>query len=199
MSRRRVHILELVLLAIMFAGCASPREYFYTLTSNAATGTSGVFTKASPSIAVGPVSVPEAVDRPQIVVRTGANQLTIAEQQRWAASLESQIARVIAENLTLLFDTSPIASYEQNMGPRADIQVLVDVQRFEATLGQAVTIESLWTIRRPSREPTTGRSVARESIGGDGYDALVAAHSRALATLSREIGEAIRVTNTASR
>lgn len=199
MNRRRVPILVLVLPAIMLAGCTSPQEYFYTLTSRTASGTSGVFTKASPSIAVGPVSIPEAVDRPQIVVRTGANQLTIAEQRRWAASLASQIARVVAENLTLLFGTSPISSYEQNMGPRADIQVLVDVQRFEAVLHEAVSIESLWTIRRASGQSTTGRSVVRESIGGDGYDALVAAHSRALATLSRDIGEAIRATETASR
>ena len=39
---------------------------------------------------------------------------------------------------------------------------------------------------------STGRSTAEESGGGGTYDAVVAAHSRALATISHEIAEAIR-------
>ena len=58
---------------------------------------------------------------------------------------------------------------------------------------RTVTIDALWTIRPPSGgEPKRGRSAAREQSGGDGYDALVAAYGRALATVSRDIAEAIR-------
>ena len=52
-----------------------------------------------------------------------------------------------------------------------------------------------WTIRRVSQkdaETKTGRSHIQETTVGDGYEALVAAHSRALATLSSDIAEAIR-------
>jgi len=56
-----------------------------------------------------------------------------------------------------------------------------------------VTIDALWTVRRASGgEPRTGRSVVHEPTGGDGYDALVAAHGRALATVSRDVAESIR-------
>jgi hypothetical protein len=37
-----------------------------------------------------------------------------------------------------------------------------------------------------------GRTVAREPVQGDGFDALAAAHSRALAKLSADIAVAIR-------
>jgi hypothetical protein len=33
----------------------------------------------------------------------------------------------------------------------------------------------------------SGRSVAREAVAGGGYDALAIAHSKALATISRDI------------
>ena len=196
----RLCIHELILLTIILAGCGSPKEYLYTLSSSTASGsTRALPTNALASIVVGPVTLPEVVDRPQIVVRVGPNQVALAEQHRWAASLKREIPRVIAENLAQLLGSERVSSYEQEVGARADIQVLLDVKRFDATVGEAATIESFWTIRRASGQPTTGRSVVREPIGGDGYDGLVAAHSRALAALSRQIAEAIRSGNATGR
>lgn len=196
MSHENAGILGLCLLSIMLAGCGTPpRDYFYTLSSNTTpAGGSVSGTMPTPSIVVGPVTLPEIADRPQIVTRIGANRVVIAEQHRWAASLKSEIPRVIADNLSDMLGTTSISSYEGSGGARADIQVFVDVQRFDATLGQTVTIESFWTVRRSSGKPSTGRSAAREPIGSDGYEELIAAYSRALASVSRDIGEAIRQT-----
>jgi paraquat-inducible protein B len=43
-----------------------------------------------------------------------------------------------------------------------------------------------------SPEPHSGRTIARETVQGDGFEALAAGHSRALATLSADIAAAIR-------
>jgi uncharacterized lipoprotein YmbA len=51
------------------------------------------------SVAVGPVSVPAAVDCSQIVVTLGPNQVRVDEFNRWDAPLQNTIARVLAENL----------------------------------------------------------------------------------------------------
>ena len=81
-------------------------------------------------------------------------------------------------------------------GDNAEYRVLVDIQRFDSTLGESVTIDALWTVKRISDGALrTGRSTARESGSGGTYDALAAAHSRALTTISREIAEAIRSTS----
>jgi hypothetical protein len=40
--------------------------------------------------------------------------------------------------------------------------------------------------------PVSGRTTLREPVQGEGYDALAAAHSRAIAGLSRDIAAAIR-------
>jgi uncharacterized lipoprotein YmbA len=184
----------LSVLATVLAGCGgSPREHFYTLSAGAAPESAAAAqTAAAYSVVVGPVTVPDVVDRPQLVVRTGTNQVAILEQQRWAEPLKSEIPRVLAENLAQLLGTRQVTAYPQTSSGGTEYRVLVDIQRFESALGGPVTINALWTVRRGTGEPRTGQSLTRESAGGEGYDAIVAAYSRALATVSRDIAVAIR-------
>ena len=191
MSQNSADLLCMYLLSTVLAGCGTPQDHFYTLSSDAS-GSSSASETAFPSIVVGPVTLPEAVDRPQIVTRVGTNQVDVAEEHRWAASLKSEIPRVIAQNLSNLLGTQLVFSYEDGGAPHPDIQVTIDVQRFDARLGETVMIDCLWTIRSAGKKPALGRGAMRETIGGNGYEALVSAHSRALAALSRQIAEAIR-------
>ena len=193
-----------VFLAISsFAGCGtSPKEMYYTLSSAAAVnGATPVTGEAAYSIAVGPITLPEVVDRPQFVLRAGPNEVSIVELHRWAGPLKSEISRTIADNLAADLNVRRVAAYPQSAGDNADYRVLVDIQRFDSTLGESVTIDALWTVKRVSDGVLrTGRSTARESGSGGTYDALAAAHSRALTTISREIAEAIRsISATAQR
>jgi uncharacterized protein len=195
MSQKYADLLWPYLLTSVLAACGTPTDYFYTLSSEASERSS-VSGTAFPSIVVGPVILPEVVDRPQIVTRVGTNQVNVAEQHRWAASLKSEIPRVIAQNLSSLLGTSSVFSYEDGGAPHPEIQVTIYVERFDAMLGQTVMIDSLWTIRSAGGKPALGRAAMRETIVGNGYDALVSAHSRALAALSQQIAEAIRLGKT---
>jgi len=59
--------------------------------------------------------------------------------------------------------------------------------------GQAATLEAVWTVRKTAGgEIRSGRTVAREPVQGPGFDALAAAHSQALAKMSRDVAAAIR-------
>jgi len=194
-TRPRTGIAGLSLIAAVLVGCgSSPPTHYYTLTAVApAPGGSPERGSAEYSVSVGPVTLPEIVDRPQLVVRVGANQVALVDQHRWAEPLKSEIPRVIAENLSQLLGAQQVVTYSQNLVRDAEFRVLVDIKRFDSTVGQTVTIDALWTVRRASGgEPATGRSLAQEPIGGDGYDAIVAAHGRALATVSRDVAESIR-------
>ncbi len=183
------------LMTASFTGCfGSPKETYYTLSTGApmsgATSANGEFAY---SIAVGPITLPEVVDRPQFVLRAGPNEVSIVELHRWAGPLRSEIPRVIADNLATDLNVKRVAAYPQSAGDNADYRVLVDIQRFDSTMGESVTIDALWTVKRVSDGTLrTGRSTARESSSGGNYDTMVAAHSRALATISRDIAEAIR-------
>ena len=195
---RAIGLATLVLLIGILSGCAgSPPVHFYTLSAEAAADGTGPATVGTElRIAVGPISLPEVVDRPQLVVRSGPNKVTLIDEHRWAESLKGEIPRVIAENLSRLLATGQVWAYPQNATGSFNYRVLVDIQRFESTPGQMVAIDALWTIQQPSKEGVvskTGRTTVQQPVAGKGYDSLVVAHSGALATISRDIAEAIRV------
>ena len=141
---------------------------------------------------VGPVSVPAADDQPQMVLQVAPNRVEVDEFNRWAAPLNDAVARAVAGDLVVLLGTPDVATAPlANFQP--DYWVTIDVQQFESTRADAAELAAVWTVRQSAGGRTrTGRTVAREAVVGDGFDALAAAHSRALARLSADIAAAIR-------
>ena len=202
MKRACIDLTAVFLVCAMLVGCgSSPPTHFYTLSAETLVSNGSAENSAAGySVSVGPVTLPEMVDRPQLVVRVGANQVALVEEHRWAEPLKGEIPRVIAENLSQQLGTQRVATFSQNAVRDAEYRVLVDIQRFDSMIGQTVMIDASWTVRRvPDGQPRMGRSLVRESTAGGGYDALVEAHSRALARVSRDIADAVRVTNSSAR
>jgi hypothetical protein len=171
------------------SGCTSPRSNFYTLDSAA----KPVATGADYSVAVGPVSVPSAVDRPQIVVRIAPNQVAIDEFHRWVSPLPDAIARVVAENLAAMLGTPHVTVFSRPTAAGARYRVLIDVLRFESAPGDAAILDAVWTVRSAEDGTTrSGRTTVREPVMGREYSTLAAAHSSALGRLSAELAGAIR-------
>jgi len=190
MTGRVVHLLATAVVAVAVTGCGkSGPSRFYTLDSPA---TADGAPPASYAVVVGPVSIPASVDQPQFVVQVAPNRVALDEFNRWAAPLGDNIARAVAGDLAVLLGTPRVATAPlANFDPT--YRVTVDVQRFESTPGQAALIEAVWVVRRSAGGATrSGRTLAREAVHGDGFDALAAAHSRALATVSSDIAAAIR-------
>ncbi len=132
------------------------------------------------------------MDRPQLVLTLDANRVQLLENHRWAEPLKSAIPRVLAENLSRVLGTDQVSWHPQSAAYRADYRILADFQRFEAS-GDQVIVDTLWTVRSSSTAPAiNGRSRIQEQIDGTGYEAVAAAYSRALATVSAEIAAAIR-------
>jgi uncharacterized lipoprotein YmbA len=177
--------LALALLVLLTACVGNPpRERFFTLEAPEPP----LAAEGAPSIAVGPVSVPDVVDRPQFVVRVGANQVALNEQARWAEPLKSAIARVVAANVASALSGRVVNARDSAV----DHRVTLDVQRFESTPGDSVLIDATWTVVHENAQRRTGRSVASQKVAGKDYDALAAAHSAALAAISKEIAAAIQ-------
>jgi uncharacterized lipoprotein YmbA len=188
-----VRIARLILIAFVAAavvGCSrTATARYYTLDS---TATSDAAPASHETVTVGPVSVPASVDQPQFVVQVAPNRVEVDEFNRWVAPLGDSIARAVAGDLAVLLRTPDVAT-----GPLANFdpayRVTINVQRFDSIRGQAAVVEAVWTVRRTADGKTrSGRTVAREAVQGDGFDALAAAHSRALARMSGDIANAIR-------
>jgi uncharacterized protein len=178
-----------ILLAIAAAGCTSPMSSFYTLDAVAVPeGTPA----ARLTVAVGPVTIPAGIDRPEFVVQTAPNRVELDEFHRWAAPLGETIASVVAQDLGVLLGT-PHVVVGVFPGVDSAFRVRIDVQRFESALGKDVLVDAAWVVYGVSgRQPRAGRTTVREPLSGKDFDGIAAAHSRALATLSADIAKAIR-------
>ena len=188
--RRSAARLALVCAAALAAGCGtSPPARFYTLAPTAIPAT----TASTLLVAVGPVTVPAVVDRPEVVVSTGTNELRLDDFNRWGSPLQDNLQRVIAENLVAILGTPRVILFPQQLASDPDYRVAVEIRTFDSTLGKTAAVDAVWTIRRTRDGRTeTGRTTARESVSDGSYEALAAAHSRAVGRLSLDIANAIR-------
>lgn len=186
-----------VLLLLFAAGCtATPPSDFYVLipmaTADSAPAGGG---QDSLSVSVGPVKIPEYLNRAQIVSRAGPHRLDVDEFSRWGGPLTSNLSSVVAQNLTVLLRTDNVFVFPGDDPVTPRFRVIVFITRFDGTLGEHVELDARWVVTGPRRreELGTGRTVVREPIDGGGYESYVAAQSRALDVLSREVAAEISV------
>jgi len=187
----RTRQLAAIVVALLAAGCGStPRESFYMLEAPPAPPPASLTSNLT--VYVGPVVVPEAVDRTPMVIRTSPNQVDVEDFHRWAEPLKTAIPRVLAEDLMRELGTARVAASRTASLLPADYRVAIEVQRFESSLADGATIDALWTVTPKSGSPRTGRTLAHEAVDQPSHAAVAAAHSRALAAIAKDIAAAIR-------
>ena len=188
---------QLCVLAALAAlsGCGtSPATRFYVLTPQpTANAVEPVSVSDRLTIGIRRVTLPEELDRAEIVTRTGANTVHIAEFDRWAAPLRDSIRQQIAADLATLLPRARVEAYPWTPGTVADREVVVDIAQLDGALGGRCTLRARWTVltRTPTRSTVAGQTTLSEACGPD-YASLVAAQSRLLGALSAQIASAIR-------
>jgi uncharacterized lipoprotein YmbA len=192
---RRSYPLFAILCAALLLGLSacgsSPAVHFYTLTSLQEEKSSSAIEMAERRgiVAVGPVELADYLDRPQIVRRDGATSVTLLEVDRWAGSLQSDLARVLVDNLAVLLGPGGYVVLPWEGTALADARVQVSITRFEGTGQQTVMLDALWTLHGKEKGEILAADnvVIVEPVGGGGVGGMVEAMSRALAELSRRI------------
>ncbi len=179
----------MLLTALLLAGCAGPGKSFYVLTAEGpAPSGSGV------GIGVGPVSLAEYIDRPNLMIQESANQLSVAEDHRWAGDLSQSIARVSAANLGRRLQTGNVRVYPWQRDDEIRYQVTLDIRQFHSGGDGYAVIEAGWRVYTlPDRRLRASRTfVDREALEADGYAPMVAAQSRLLARMAQDIASSLR-------
>ena len=186
----RLRLIPVAIVALLLGGCgSSPTVRHYTLT----TGQASVAASApSPTVVVGPVSLPEAVDRLQIVQRVAGSRAEPAQGHRWAGSLKAELARRLATSIARERGLARVVAAPQNSVAQPDLTVPIDVLRFDADGFSSVTLEAVWAVRRDGTDLGSGRFSRSEPVSAPTYEALVEAHGRLADALAAEIAAAIR-------
>jgi uncharacterized lipoprotein YmbA len=146
-----------------------------------------------PTIAVGPIHLPDYLDQDQIVTRISRNDLTFSDNDRWAEPLEDNVARVVAENLSTLLQTDQITAHPWPGPQRASYQLEIDVLSLETDTSGTAHLAARWLLRDIAKRQTIARSEARQSVSATGpsTEQSVASLSKALGNFSVEIARVI--------
>jgi uncharacterized lipoprotein YmbA len=180
------------LMLLLLAGCSSPEPRYYVLTNTVAPTQRFTPAGTAMSVGVGPVELPEYLDRPQLVTRSDQNELQLAEFDRWASPLKDNVVQVLAENLGAEIPGSKVAIYPWKRATRIDYSVVVKITRFDRSTDGDSVLNAHWSVLNGNGvELATHDAHYTERTTGSGSRATVAAMNLALEHFSRDIADTI--------
>ena len=146
------------------------------------------------AVGVGPIDLPQYLDRPQIITRTSVNQVSAAEGHQWAEPLKNSVSRVIVVQIARRLDSNRIYLLPRRISTALDYRVEIDIGRLDGSIGGDMVLAARWSLLRgESKTPLMTRvSLLHEPVTADDYEALVSAQVRVLERMSDEIADAIR-------
>ncbi len=179
----------------LFCGCATKSPNYYVLHSlqSEAPGVKTARAESDLTIGVGPIKIPEYLDRPQMATRSTPNSLEFAEFDKWAEPLDKNLASVLAENLSILLSTDRVVVFPWVGSRHVLYQVTVDVAQMEYTPDGKAVLVAGWSVFGNDGDKLleTKRSRIIVPVQSTGFEAVASAQSRAVGDMSREIAACI--------
>jgi uncharacterized lipoprotein YmbA len=161
--------------------------YLLTPTADTAAPTTPTATAQSTSgdftIGLGPIKLPPYLDRPEIVTRMAPNRLELSKEDRWGESLQHGFTRSMERDLAAQAGAA-IVVFPWYSTVHIDMQVQVDVYRFETDAQGIATLSAKWTILDSTGKNilyTVESNLTQPSKPGD--------MTEAAAALSRDVGD----------
>ncbi|MCX5712782.1 MAG: PqiC family protein [Candidatus Omnitrophica bacterium] len=97
-------------------------------------------------IGIGPVRIPEYLNRPQMVTRGKDALLTFAQFDRWAEPLDSTILRLLDQDVAAMLTGSETVKFSWGILVPVKYQVTVDVIQIESDLNNNMKMIARWSI-----------------------------------------------------
>jgi uncharacterized lipoprotein YmbA len=144
------------------------------------------------TLALGPLRMPDYLNRSQMVTRGDGAEIQVDEFSRWAEPLRLAMHRVVSTDVDGLLDGVVVIAfpYDSMIRPQVDYRLLGDVIRFDADQAGRVVLEVQWTITDTDAAVAVpihrSRYEARAATADDPA-AVALAMNNALASFSRDI------------
>lgn len=197
----KAKIITAIFACVLLCGCGLNRtsepSRFYAL------GTPTVQQVRGPvkttNVIVENVSVPQSVDRPQIVVKqSDSNMLIVSEFDRWIEELSNALPVVISENINMYaknINARPKRGYINSSNTKYIVSI--DFVRFDAETDGKITVSAWWTVSNThgdvlvQKKTTQTADMPDMESGRPNYDAIVSEQSKLIAKLSYKIADVI--------
>lgn len=173
-----------IAVALLLAGCASPPTRFYTLSAPALAAPPPAIQNPRIFIDVAPVTLPERLARPQLVVRSAGSasstRVDILEQERWSAPFNSELRDALASGLANRLNAIDV-SRSGRPTDQPVYRIAVELREFDAVPGDKVQATYGWTISRSDNSRSSACQLSVTEAVTPGIDALVLGVQRTVA------------------
>jgi uncharacterized lipoprotein YmbA len=190
-------------LSLVFAlgACASPEPHLYVLSGGAAKQTNQASDRTEISLGIGPVELPDYLDRRELVTRSSENELNISDFAHWAEPLKFNIPQSLVEEIAELLPSQKVVAYPWKRANPVHYQVTVKIIRFETVEGGNTVLRVRWSLLSGDGKADllTRDSEYTDSPKGKGYEAIVASMNADLLALARDITIATKQEATKAR
>lgn len=190
---RVLRLLSGLLLGVALLGCAEdPGPAYYLLVPEGEASRADPAQPARNVIGLRELALPLYARRTQIATVGPGGAVTLSEEHRWAEEVPRASTRVVARTLTdLVGRTVFIEPWPQGTEPT--VRVDIEVDYFAGRLDGELRFEGQYRIVPANGgEARASRFALTEQATGEGYEALVDSHRRALVELARIIAEELR-------
>ncbi len=147
---QRAVVLLILGMVLSASGCArATQERFYTLSDSMPDGTEDAPIR-NDFVEILPVSLPELLDRPQVVLYDEAGRVRILEEDRWAAALKSEIRRSIGEKVRHqlgMIDIYHTPVPHAGSAKGKTYRITLSVESFKVAPGHGTIMQAVWVVR----------------------------------------------------
>lgn len=95
-------------------------------------------------MSLGPIRLPDYLDRSQMVTRGAGNELIVNGQSRWAEPLDQAIHRAVALTVDSLVDDFVVVAYPSTAMIDPDYRLVGRVYRFDTDTSGLAVLEVQW-------------------------------------------------------
>jgi uncharacterized lipoprotein YmbA len=143
-------------------------------------------------IGLGPIRIPDYLNRPQMVMAISDNQYQLSEEHRWAERLDQNISLVLTKFLPNQLGSNRIVRYPWAQRQVVDYQVSIDIIEFHIdALGQS-RLTAQWLIKHKDQPDLSRRFDYQVSASTTDYEMMVAAQSVCLTKLGQDIAVTLK-------
>jgi uncharacterized lipoprotein YmbA len=178
-----------ILAALLLGGCVNVRQEtrYYTLPL-----AGGEADREMPELVlgVGPLEIPELIDRREIVLRQSDSQVVLLLFDLWGGSAKEEIRNNLARNLSDRLGSDQIVFYPFR-GKRVDYQLRIEILELIGTQGGSAQLDLLWSIAPEGRSSTLTRGRYQVPVEQGGVNGMVEAYSQLLGMLADDIAKRV--------
>ena len=197
MSKCRLAIFAITL-GLSLGGCSSsgPKTHYYALFAGTSvagyTGSSaGRYPLGKPklTVGVGPVRLPEYLDTSALVTLAGRQQISVSGRHAWAGDLEQSITRVVADELSRLWQVDGVWAFPWDNRIRPDYQVDIVIERLIGQRAGELQLQANWSLKNKNAKTRLlfDKVAFTHTAASDSYEDYVVAMNLLLLQLADHI------------